>query len=249
MNLLFKCFKCEIEKKEKGEIEKIIHSYSWNKDDPYEPFKHKLCKHFSSIKFNWKTRYGFFTLGWKVEIMNVNVECANCKKNIDFGNQTFSSNYHDFEEYKECCDNIINYSAHEGITSYDNEGLELQKKIEEQKKSMKEAAEKLKKLKEEVEKLEIEERQRQEREEKKRREIENKLRKQKEKENKELDEIINMQEKENEELNNQIDTDISYIDIQMIQMTNTSDINYSIEINFNAKKEINKNINYQMVKT
>ena len=58
-----------------------------------------------------------------------------------------------------------------------------------------------------------------------------------------------MQEKENEELNNQIDTDISYIDIQMSQMTNTSDINYSIEINFNAKKEINKNINYQMVKT
>ena len=57
-----------------------------------------------------------------------------------------------------------------------------------------------------------------------------------------------MQEKENEELNNQIDTDISYIDIQMIQMTNTSDINYSIEINFNAKKEINKNINFQMVK-
>ena len=92
MNLLFKCFKCEIEKKEKGEIEKIIHSYSWNKDDPYEPFKHKLCKHFSSIKFNWKTRYGFFTLGWKVEIMNVKVECANCKKSIDFGNQTFSSN-------------------------------------------------------------------------------------------------------------------------------------------------------------
>ena len=247
MNVLFKCFKCESDKKEKGEIEKVIHSYSRNKNNSYDPYKNKLCKHFFSVKFNWKTRYGFFTLGWKVEIFNVKVGCSKCKRTIDFDDQTFSSSHHDYEEYKECCGNIIIYSAHEDGPHCDKEeALKLQERIAEEKKLMKEVTEQRRKIQEETEEMEKEERRRQEREEKKRRERENARRKLQERENKELDEIIKRQEKENEELNNQIDIDISYIDVQMSQMTTESDITYTAMINFNAKKEINKNINFQV---
>ena len=257
MNLLFKCLKCEYDKIEKekkgekvdeniGELTKKVHSYSWNKEKTKFVFQEKkgkelkdvnLCEHFSSIKFNFKTRYGFFTLGWKIEIMNVEVVCAseNPPKSIYFSDQTFSSSHHDYEEYKECCGNIIIYSAHEDGPHCDKEeALKLQERIAEQKKLMKELTEQHRKIQEETEEMEKEERQRQEKEEKKRRERENARRKLQEGENKELDEIIKRQEKENEELNNQIDIDISYIDVQMSQMITASYITYSSMINFNA---------------
>ena len=249
MNVLFKCFKCERDKKEKGEIEKVIHSYSRNKNNSYDPYKNKLCKHFFAVKFNWKTRYGFFTLGWKVEIFNVRVVCSKCKRTIDFADQTFSSSHHDYEEYKECCDNIVIYSAHEGKTFYSNEGLRLQQRIEEQIKLMKEEEEKLKKMEEETKRMEKEERQRQEREEKKRKEIEKKLRKQNERESKELNEIRNLQEKENEKLNNQIDIDISYIEVHLNQKIVESDNVFTGITNFNAQKEINKTTNFHAAKS
>ena len=64
MNILFKCFKCEKEKK------KDIHSYSWNKEK--EPFQiQELCKHFSNIELNWITKYGIFTIGWQVKIYDI----------------------------------------------------------------------------------------------------------------------------------------------------------------------------------
>ncbi len=61
-----------------------------------------------------------------------------------------------------------------------------------------------------------------------------------------LKDELNGCRKENEELNNQIDIDISYIDVQMSQMTTESDITYTAMIIRNVKKEINKNINYQV---
>ena len=190
MNLLFKCLKCEYDKIEKekkgekvdekkGELTKKVHSYSWNKEKTKFVFQVKkdkklkdanLCEHFSSIKFNFKTRYGFFTLGWKIEIMNVEVVCASEEppKSIYFSDQTFSSSHHDYEEYKECCGNIIIYSAHEDGPHCDKEeALKIQERIAEQKKLMKELTEQHRKNQEETEEKEKEERKRKEREEKK----------------------------------------------------------------------------------
>lgn len=61
MYVQFKCFKCE------SIQQKDIHSYSSNQEK--EPFKiEKLCEHFSDIELKWTTKWGFFTLGWKVTI-------------------------------------------------------------------------------------------------------------------------------------------------------------------------------------
>ena len=55
--------------------------------------------------------------------MNVEVVCASEEppKSIYFSDQTFSSSHHDYEEYKECCGNIIIYSAHEDGPHCDKE--------------------------------------------------------------------------------------------------------------------------------
>ena len=74
MYVEFKCFQCPVEKK----IIKI-HSFSWNKEKAPLVVKDKkdkktkkeeliLCEHFSTIELKWKTKYGFFTYGWQVEI-------------------------------------------------------------------------------------------------------------------------------------------------------------------------------------
>ena len=74
MNILFKCFECG----EEAEIE--IHSYSWNKEKKSFEIK-KLCQDFSNIELNWKTKYGFFTLGCSVNIYNVSLKCEGKKCN------------------------------------------------------------------------------------------------------------------------------------------------------------------------
>jgi len=224
--------------KKKKELKVVIHSYSRNKT-----FEGELCDHFPLVKFSWKTRYAFFTLGWKIEIFNVIVKCK-CEELIYFNDQTFSSNNRSYKLEKECCNNYVFYSAKEGEYDYVNDGLVKQKKIEEQIKEMKNLEEKLKKTKEETERMEKEEKNRRKMEEKKKKEREKK----RESENKELNKIIEQQEKENEELNQIINTDISWIDTQMNQMTESLDINYSESINFDVKKEINKNLNFQIVK-
>ena len=79
MNVLFKCFKC------KGKIRKEIHSYTWNKKKEPEKIS-KLCDHFSEIELYWETKYGFFTVGWKVKIYNVsvNIESPKYYKKLPF---------------------------------------------------------------------------------------------------------------------------------------------------------------------
>jgi len=269
MNVLFKCFQCikdEIdenkEKEKEGFIKFVIHSYSKNKVK--EPCKKgRLCKHFSEIELNYETKYGFFTLGWKVYIYNVSVRCDKCKKWLNFANITFNKDKKDYEEVRDCCDNVIAYSANEGKYKCSNEGKKLQKKINQQVKEIQAAEEKLQKLKEEAERLEKEEKLMREKEERERKEKEEEERKEKEeeerkeknrrrqydKENKEMLEIIKQQEKEEKELNQRVNTGTSWIEEQMSQMIKEADIAYSKNITFDAQKNINANYKYQSGKS
>lgn len=253
MNILFKCFKC----KDKKEVRKEVHSFNWNKES--KPFKIKeLCEHFSNIEFNWKTKYGFFTLGWKVEIYNVCIKCNNCKKLLIFANQIFNASSNSYEETKDCCDNIIVYSAHEGKFDCSDEGITLQDNINKQIEEIKEAEEKNKKLKEAQEQLEKEEklwkqkdeeeRKEREEEEKKQKEKEQRRRSQYKQENKEMFEIEKQQEKENNELNKKINIGASWIEEQMSQMISEANANISRNINYNARKTIKANTQFQVGK-
>ena len=262
MNVLFKCFKCECgdgkagnnkkdekdEKDKKGEIKMKIHSYTWNKTK--EPKKIKeLCEHFSEIELYWKTRYRFFTIGWKVEIYNVSVKCNLCSnRRIYFTDKTFGyEQNNNYEEEKECHDNVIVYSAHEGKFKCDK-GKNLQENINQQIQELKELEEKLEKLNEEKEKLEKEEKLRKEREEEEKREREEEERKEKEKEksrrsqytkeNKEMLEINKQQEKEDKELNQRYKTGTSWIEEQKSQMISETNTNISINNSINVQKTI-----------
>ena len=262
MNVQFKCFQCE------KELRKEIHSYSINQDKEPFTFKKKdkkdkkekileLCNHFSKIELNWTTKWGFFTLGWQVKIYNVRVKCKckKCPRWINFATQTFKKGENSYEEPRECCDNIIVYSAHEGYFDCSNEGKRLQENINKQIEEIKAAEEENKKLKEEKEKLEKEEklwkekeeeeRREREEEEKKEKEKENRRRSQYEKENKEMLEIIKQQEKEEKELNQRINIDTSWIEEQMSQMITEANTTYSKKINFNAQKAIKANFQIQ----
>lgn len=241
MNVLFKCCQCN------REIRKKVHSYSWNKEGYYLPPSEDLCKHFSHIELSWKTRYGFFTLGWKVEIYNVSVKCSHDNRYLYFNNQTFSKNYNKYEEIKDCCDNYIIYYADENNGECSDAGMKTQRAINEIK-ELNDAEEKQKKMEEELDKLEKEEKLRREKEEKRIREREKKLRNQFEKKNKIMIEIIKEQEKEMEKLDKRINFDTSFIDVQISQMISSSDVNYSQNIIFNAEKKINQNLNYQVIK-
>ena len=158
MNVLFRCCQCNSEKR------KVIDSYSRNKTYKFEE---DLCHHFYKIELSWKTKYGILTLGWKVQIYDVSVKCHKCERRLTFSNQTFNSKNPDYEEVRECCDNVIIYSAHEGKYYCSDAGLKLQKRINQQIKLLKCAEEKLQKLKEEAKRLEKEEKLRREKEEKK----------------------------------------------------------------------------------
>ena len=252
MNILFKCFKCEKEKR------KEIHSYSWDKEK--EPFQIKeLCKHFSNIELNWKTKYGVFTLGWQVKILNLSVKCTKCSRRIYFPNQTFKKGENSYEEIRDCCDNVIVYSANEGFFDCSDEGKKLQDNINKKIKEIIAAEEKHQKLKEEEEELkkeeklwkqkEEEERREREEEEKKKKEKEKRRRNQYEKENNEMLEIIKEQEKEEKELNQRINTDTSWTEEEMSQMISEANTTYSENINFNAQKAIKENFQFQTGKS
>ena len=151
MYVLFRCCKCELENKNEIEKKLKIHSYSWNKEK--EPYViDKLCDHFSQIELKWKTKYGFFTLGWQVRIYDVKVECVISHHKLCFQDQTFNCNNKSYEDVIDCCDNVIVYSAHEGKFDCSDDVKNLQRNINQ----IKEAKEKLKKLKEEEQKLEKE---------------------------------------------------------------------------------------------
>ena len=269
MNVLFKCFQCikdeidENKENEKDGFKKlVIHSYPWNKvENPY--IIERLCQHFSEIKLNYERKYGFFTLGWKVKIYNVSIKSSHCDKSLDFADITFNKENNHYEEVRDCCDNVIVYSAHEGKYACSDEGRQLQKNINQQIKEIQAAEEKLQKLKEEKEKLEKEEKLMREKEERERKEKEEEERKEKEeeerkeknrrrqydKENKEMLEIIKQQEKEEKELNQRVNTGTSWIEEQMSQMIKEADIAYSKNITFDAQKNINANYKFQSVKS
>ena len=255
MNILFKCFKCKDEK----EVRTKVHSFNWNRES--EPFKIKeLCEHFSNIEFNWKTKYGFFTLGWKVEIYNVRIQCNNdkCKKLLYFADQIFNASNNSYEETRDCCDKIIVYSAHEGKFDCSKEGKKLQDNINKQIKEIKALEEKNKKLKEAQEQLEKEEKLWKQKDEEERRKREEEEKKQKEKEqrrtsqykqeNKEMFEIEKQQEKENNELNKKINIGASWIEEQMSQMISETNADISRNINYNARKTIKANTQFHVGK-
>ena len=244
MYVQFKCFKCE-------SIQQTdIHSYSLNQEKPFKI--EELCEHFSDIELKWTTKWGFFTLGWKVTIYDVSVNCKRrpeCGRRIYFANETFqrgekfNKGVNKYEEIQECCNNIIVYSAYEGDFGCSNDGKNLQQKINNYIQEIKADKEELQKLKEEEERREREE------EEKKEKEKEKRRRSQYEKENKEMLEIIKQQEKEEKELNKRVNIGASWIEEQMSQMISEANTTYSKNINFNAQKMIKANFQFKAVKS
>ena len=236
MYVQFKCFKCE------SIQQKDIHSYSSNQEKPFKI--KKLCEHFSDIELKWTTNWGFFTLGWKVTIYDVSVNCKEhpeYKRRIYFANETFqrgeifNKGVNKYEEIQECCDNIIVYSAYEGDYFCSGDGKIRQQKINNYIQEIKADKEELQKLKEEEEKLE--------------KEKEKRRRSQYEKENKEMLEIIKQQEKEEKELNKRVNIGASWIEEQMSQMISEANTTYSKNINFNAQKMIKANFQSKAVKS
>ena len=236
MYVQFKCFKCE------SIQQKDIHSYSSNQEEPFKI--EELCEHFSDIELKWTTKWGFFTLGWKVTIYDVSVNCKEhpkYKRRIYFANETFqrgeifNKGVNKYEEIQECCNNIIVYSAYEGDFGCSNDGKNIQQKINNYIEEIKADKEELQKLKEE--------------EEKKEKEKEKRRRSQYEKENKEMLEIIKQQEKEEKELNKLVNIGASGIEEQMSQMISEANTTYSKNINFNAEKTIKANFQFKAVKS
>ena len=262
MYVQFKCFKCESIQK------KVIHSYSSNQEKPFKI--EELCEHFSDIELKWTTKWGFFTLGWKVTIYDVSVNCKEhpkeqpeYKRRIYFANETFqrgeifNKGVNKYEEIHECCNNIIVYSAYEGDFYCSDDGKIRQQKINNYIEEIKADKEELQKLKEEEEKLEKEEKLRKQKEEEERREREEEEKKEKEKrrrsqyekKNKEMLEIIKQQEKEEKELNKRVNIGASWIEEQMSQMISEANTTYSKNINFNAQKMIKANFQFKAVKS
>ena len=244
MYVQFKCFKCE------SIQQKDIHSYSSNRDEPFKI--EKLCEHFSDIELKWTTKWGFFTLGWKVTIYDVSVNCKEHRtdnRRIYFANETFqrgeifNKGVNKYEEIQECCNNIIVYSAYEGDFGCSDDGKIRQQKINNYIEEIKADEEELQKLKEEEERREREE------EEKKEKEKEKRRRSQYEKENKEMLEIIKQQEKEEKELNKRVNIGASWIEEQMSQMISEANTTYSKNIICNPQKMIKANFQFKAVKS
>ena len=167
---------------------------------------------------------------------------------MNFCDQTFNSKNNSWEEVRDCCDNVIIYSVHEGKFSCGDAGLELQKRIKQQIEEIKAAEEKLKELKEKAKKFQKEEKLRRQMKEEKKKEKKKERRSKLEKENKEMYEIINHQEEEEKQLNRRINTDTSWIEEQMSQMITEAEVIYSNNNNFDAQKSINAKFKCQMGK-
>ena len=264
MYFMFECCRC------KSRIRYgAIHSYSRNSSRQFN-----LCKHFSNVQFSYETKYGFFTLGWRIKIYNIYVRCGgNCKRWRRFSDQTFHRNYTHFNDYIECCDNVVVFSAHDDGYYYNGNGFEIQQEIIRKKKEMlrnkkllreklrKEREEKLRKEKEEKLRREREEKLRREREEKLRREREEKLRREREeklrreteeKKRREIEErnrIMKEQEEENENLDCIINYDTSWIENETMELNTKAEISISESIIYTAKNQIEENYKYTMKKT
>ena len=133
MYIQFQCCQCGSRIRPDG-----IHSYSWNSSKEFY-----LCKHFPNVEFSYETKWGFFTLGWRITIYNIYAKCGNCKKWLHFDSKTFKKGTTHYNDYMECCDNVITLGAHEDDYYYSGSGFEVQNRINEKKKKILEEIKKL----------------------------------------------------------------------------------------------------------
>ena len=224
MYIQFQCCQCGSRIRPDG-----IHSYTWNSSKEFY-----LCKHFPNVEFSYETKWGFFTLGWRITIYNIYAKCGNCNKWLHFDSKTFKKGTTHYNDYMECCDNVITLGAHEDGYYYSGSGFDVQNRINEKKKKL---LEEIKKLLEEIERLEREEKLRKEREERKRKEREKKNRIQRE------------QEEESEELDKVITFDTSRIQNDTKELINKAEIIFTDNINYDVNEDIEKNFKYNVTKT
>ena len=240
MKIQFQCCQCE----SCVQPEKI-HSYSWNASKEFY-----LCKHFPNVEFSYETKWGFFTLGWRITIYNIYAKCGNCNKWLHFDSKTFKKGTTHYNDYMECCDNVITLGAHEDGYYYSGSGFDVQNRINEKKNKL---LQEIKKLLEEIERLEREEKLRKEREEKLRKEREEKLRKEREerkrKEREKKNRIRREQEEESEELDKVITFDTSRIQNDTKELINKAEIIFTDNINYDVNEDIEKNFKYNVTKT
>ena len=224
MYIQFQCCQCGSRIRPDG-----IHSYTWNSSK-----KFYLCKHFPNVEFSYETKWGFFTLGWRITIYNIYAKCGNCKKWLHFDSKTFKKGTTHYNDYMECCDNVITLGAHEDGYYYSGSGFDVQNRINEKKKKL---LEEIKKLLEEILRKEREEKLRKEREERKRKEREKKNR------------IMREQEEESEELDKVITFDTSRIQNDTKELINKAEIIFTDNINYDVNEDIEKNFKYKVTKT
>ncbi len=232
MNIMFQCCQCR-----RSIRPDRIHSYSKNRNKDFY-----LCKHFPNVQFRYETKYGFFTLGWRITIKNIYVKCGNCKRWLSFSEKTFKSGITDYNDYIECCDNVVTFSGHENGYYYNGIGFEVQRRINKKKMELKKTIEK---LLQEIARLEREEKLRKEREEKLRREREEKRRREREKMNR----MMKEQEEESENLDKVINFDMNWMENEMMEVITNAEMTFSDNINYNVKADIEKNFKYQISKT
>ena len=223
MYIQFQCCQCGSRIRPDG-----IHSYTWNSSKEFY-----LCKHFPKVEFSYETKWGFFTLGWRITINNIYAKCGNCNKWLHFDSKTFKKGTTHYNDYMECCDNVITLGAHEDGYYYSGSGFDVQNRINEKKKKL---LEEIKKLLEEIERLEREEKLRKEREERKRKEREKKNR------------IRREQEEESEELDKVITFDTSRIQNDTKELINKAEIIFTDNINYDVNEDIEKNFKYNVTK-
>ena len=215
-----------------------IHSYSKNRSKEFY-----LCKHFPSVEFRYETTYGFFTVGWSITITNNKVKCGKCKNWRYFSEKTFKKGTTHYNDYIECCDNVITFSGHEDGYYYNGSGYEIQRRNNERK---------ILELKQLIEKL-IEEIKRREKEEKLRREKEERLRKEREekrrREREKMNRMRKEQDEESEDLDKIINFDTSWMEKENEKIINNAEITFSENINYTLEADIEKNYKYKLAKT
>lgn len=124
--VLLQCCKCN------NRIKLHLYSFTKNKFDVFS----KLCEHFN-VKYSYKCKYGFFSLGWRI-ILEVKVQCRKCSKNyFNFGTNTMSSDYYDYDNHHSCCYNVFIISVSGSKYANDGTGLLMQAKLREQEEQFK----------------------------------------------------------------------------------------------------------------
>ena len=234
MKIQFQCCQCRSRYRADE-----IHSYTRNSSK-----KFYLCKHFPNVQFSYEAKWGFFTLGWRITIYDIYAKCgeSECNKLLHFDSKTFRKGTTHYNDYMECCDNVITFGAHEDGYYYSGSGFDVQKQINEKKKQL---LKEIKKLLEEIERKEREEKLRKEREEKLRKEREEKKRKEKEK----RDRIMREQDEESEELDKFITFDTSRIQNDTKELSNKAEIIFTDNINYDVNEDIEKNFKFKISKS